>query len=136
LLRPALLPLLDTIASLTQQIRGYERQIQSLCQTQYPESQLLRQVPGVGYLTALAYLLTLEDSSRFHKSREVGPALGLIPKQDQSGDRDPQLRITKTGNAYLRRLLVGSARYMLGPFGPDCLYPARVRPAPLGTPAG
>ena len=119
-LRPALLPLLDTVASLTQQIRAYDRQIQSLCQTQYPESQLLRQVAGVGYLTALAYLLTLEDPSRFRKSREVGPALGLIPKQDQSGDRDPQLRITKTGNAYLRRLLVGSAQYMLGPFGPDC----------------
>jgi len=119
-LRPALLPLLDTIASLTQQIRAYDRQIQSLCQAQYPESQLLRQVAGVGYLTALAYLITLEDPARFRKSREVGPALGLIPKQDQSGDRDPQLRITKTGNAYLRRLLVGSAQYMLGPFGPDC----------------
>ena len=54
------------------------------------------------------------------RSREVGPALGLVPRRDQSGDRDPQLRITKTGDAYLRRLLVGSAQYILGPFGPDC----------------
>ena len=63
---------------------------------------------------------TLEDPARFAKGREVGPALGLVPRRDQSGDRDPQLSITKTGNAFLRRLLVGSAHYVLGPFGPDC----------------
>ena len=74
----------------------------------------------MGPLTALAFVLTLEDPSRFAKSKEVGPALGLVPRRDQSGDRDPQLPITKTGNAFLRRLLVGSAHYVLGPFGPDC----------------
>ena len=74
----------------------------------------------MGTLTALGYILTLENPHRFRRSREVGPALGLVPRRDQSGDRDPQLRITKTGDAYLRRLLVGSAQYILGPFGPDC----------------
>jgi len=74
----------------------------------------------VGPLTALAFVLTLEDPSRFPKSRDLGPALGLVPRRDQSGDRDPQLGITKSGNAFLRRLLVGSAHYILGPFGPDC----------------
>jgi transposase len=117
---PALSPVLETIASLTQQIRSYDRQIEILCQEQYPETQLLQPVAGVGALTALAYILTLEDPRRFRKSREVGPALGLVPRRDQSGDHDPQLRITKTGDAYLRRLLVGSAQYILGPFGPDC----------------
>ncbi len=77
-------------------------------------------ISGVGPLTALAFILTLEDPSRFRKSREVGPALGLVSKRDQSGDRGPQLRITKTGSAYLRRLLVNCAQYILGPFGPDC----------------
>jgi len=77
-------------------------------------------VGGVGPITSLAYVLTLDDPDRFRKSREVAPALGLVPKRDQSGDRDPQLRITKTGDSYLRRLLVGSAQYILGPFGPDC----------------
>ena len=67
---------------------------------------LLRKVSGVGPITALAYVLTLEDPKRFIKSRDVGPAIGLVPRRDQSGDRDPQLRITKTGDAYLRRLLV------------------------------
>ena len=135
-LRPALIPLLETIAALTQQVRDYDRQIEALCETKYPKTRSLQQIPGVGALTALAFVLTLEDPSRFAKSREVGPALGLVPRRDQSGDRDPQLSITKTGNAFLRRLLVGSAHYILGPFGPDCLCPARVRPAPLGLAVG
>ena len=74
----------------------------------------------MGPLTTLGYILTLENPNRFRRSREVGPALGLVPRRDQSGDQDPQLRITKTGDAYLRRLLVSSAQYILGPFGPDC----------------
>jgi transposase len=118
-LLPALTPILDHIASLTQQIYAYDRQIEKLCQERYPETKLLRKVSGVGPLTALAYVLTLEDPNRFHKSREVGPCLGLVPKQDQSGEHDPQLHITKTGNSYLRRLLVHSAHYILGPFGED-----------------
>ena len=44
----------------------------------------------------------------------------MVPRSDQSGAHDPQLHITKTGDAYLRRLLVQSAQYILGPFGPDC----------------
>lgn len=119
-LRPALAPILETIACLTQQIRGYDRTVEALCSEGYPETKHLRGISGVGPLTALAFVLTLEDPSRFRKSREVGPALGLVPRTDQSGDRDPQLGITKTGDAFLRRLLVGSAQYMLGPFGPDC----------------
>ena len=119
-LQPALAPVLDTIASLSAQIRAYDRQIEALCQTHYPQTQFLRPVQGVGPLTALGYVLTLEDPGRFRKSRQVGPALGLVPRRDQSGAQDPQLHITKTGDAYLRRLLVGSAHYILGPFGPDC----------------
>jgi len=119
-LRTALLPILETIGSLTHQIHKFDEQIERLCQDQYPETKLLRAVSGVGALTALGYILTLETPDRFRRSREVGPALGLVPRRDQSGDQDPQLRITKTGDAYLRRLLVGSAQYILGPFGPDC----------------
>ena len=79
-------------------------------------------IPGtarVGPLTSLAYVLTLENPDRFAKSREVGPYLGLVPKQEDSGDSQPQLRISKAGDTMLRRLLVGSAHYILGPFGPD-----------------
>jgi transposase len=65
-------------------------------------------------------VLTLEDPYRFEKSRSVGAySLGLVPAQDQSGDRDPQKHISKEGEEMLRKLLVGSAHYITGPFGSD-----------------
>ena len=73
----------------------------------------------VGGLTALTFVLTLEDTYRFERSRSVGAYLGLVPASDQSGDRDPQRRITKEGDEMLRKLLVGSAHYILGSFGSD-----------------
>jgi transposase len=76
-------------------------------------------VEGVGTLTALTFVLTLEDPYRFEKSRSVGAYLGLVPATDQSGDRDPQKRISKEGDEMLRKLLVGSAHYILGPLGKD-----------------
>ena len=94
--------------------------LEQLSSEKYPETARLRAVGGVGPVTALAFVLTLEESSRFKKSRDVGPFLGLTPRRDQSGQTDKQLRITKAGDAYLRRLLVGCAHYILGPFGPDC----------------
>jgi len=115
----ALTPILDHIATLTKQIDAYDRQIEKLCVESYRETGLMRPVSGVGVLSSLTYVLTLEDPKRFRKSREVGPCLGLVPKLDQSGEHDPQLHITKTGNSYLRRLLVQSAHYILGPFGED-----------------
>ena len=75
---------------------------------------------GVGPVTALTYVLTIEDPNRFRKSRMVGAYLGLTPRRDQSGASDKQLRISKAGNGYLRRLLVTGAHYILGRFGPDC----------------
>jgi transposase len=116
---PALGPILETIGSLTERIREYDRQLETICQEHYPETDLLRQVEGVGALTALTFVLTLEDPSRFAKSRTVGAYLGLVPARDRSGDRDPQKRISKEGDEMLRKLLVGSAHYILGPFGSD-----------------
>jgi transposase len=80
----------------------------------------LRHVEGIGPLTALTFVLTLEDPHRFEKSRSVGAySLGLVPARDQSGDSDPQKRICKEGDEMLRKLLVSSAHYVLGPFGSD-----------------
>jgi transposase len=115
----ALGPVLETIGSLTQRIREYDCQLETVSKEHYPETELLRQVEGIGVLTALTFVLTLEDPSRFAKSRSVGAYLGLIPARDQSGDRDPQKRISKEGDEMLRKLLVGSAHYILGPFGSD-----------------
>jgi transposase len=118
-LRPALGPILEQIGSLTEHIREYDRKLQTISKESYPETDLLRQVEGIGALTALTFGLTVEDPYRFEKSRAVGAYLGLVPARDQSGDRDPQRRISKEGDEMLRRLLVGSAHYILGPFGWD-----------------
>lgn len=115
----ALEPILKVVAELTTTIRSYDRQIQQLA-TRYPLSQRLRQVSGVGPITSLAYLLALgEEPQRFAHSRQVGAYFGLVPAQRSSGDSKPQLRISKEGNPYVRRLLVQCAHYILGPFGQD-----------------
>lgn len=119
-LSDALEPMVLTIYELTRTIRDYDELIEKLSKEKYPETEGLRAVRGVGPITALAFVLTLEESSRFDKSRAVGAFLGLTPKRDKSGQVDKQLRITKAGNGYLRRLLVGCAQYILGPFGSDC----------------
>src|SRR5215213_6470758 len=118
-LRPALGPILEQIGSLTEGIKDYDRKLEAISEEHYPETDLLRQVEGVGPLTALAFVLTVEDPYRFEKSRSVGAYLGLVPARDQSGDRDPQKRISKEGDEMLRRLLVSGAHYVLGPFGSD-----------------
>ena len=116
---PALGPILEQIGSLTERIRDYDRKLEEISKESYPETELLRQVEGIGPLTALTFVLTVEDPSRFAKSRSVGAYLGLVPATDRSGDRDPQKRISKEGDEMLRKLLVGSAHYILGPFGKD-----------------
>jgi transposase len=119
-LNPTLQPILETISSLTKRIHQYDRQVERIARERYPAATHLQQIKGIGPLIALAYVLTLEDPVRFRKSREVGPYLGLVPARRSSGGSDPQLRITKEGDAFLRRLLVNGAHYILGPFGEDC----------------
>ena len=118
-LRPALEPILEQIGSLTERILKYDRNLETVCEEHYPETELLRQVEGIGPLTALTFVLTLEDPHRFEKSRSVGAYLGLVPATDRSGESDPQKRISKEGDEMLRKLLVSSAHYVLGPFGED-----------------
>src|SRR5574341_1540209 len=110
----SLAPMLDQIDALTAAIRASDRRLEALARERYPQSECLRQVSGVGALTALAFLLALEDPARFPKSRALGAFLGLRPKRRQSGERDPQLRITKAGAGMARPLLVTAAQYILG----------------------
>jgi transposase len=113
-------PLLLIVGEITNQIKDYDKKIEAICKEKYPETELLRNIAGVGPITSLSYILTIEDPDRFKNSKQVGKFLGLTPKKDQSGEIDKQLRITKAGNSDLRCLLVQSAQYVLGPFGPDC----------------
>ena len=119
-LAQALEPVIKSIEEITMRIRHYDNLSEQISIEKYPETQVLRAIRGVGPITALAFVLTLEDVDRFRKSRSVGPFLGLTRKRDQSGETDKQLPITKAGNVHLRRLLVGCAHYILGPFGGDC----------------
>jgi len=112
-------PLVEQIARLNLQIAAMDQQIEKLA-IKYPEIGTLRSAPGVGALVAAAYVLTLDRPNAVPSSRSAGAFLGLRPGQSQSGDSDPQRRITRTGNTYLRCLLVQSAQYILGRFGPDC----------------
>jgi transposase len=118
-LRPALAPVIATIADLTTRLAGYDQQIQQLAHT-YPAVHRLQQPSGVGPLTALTYVLLVEDPRRFAHSRAAGAYFGLVPRLDESSSASPQLRISKAGDELGRRLLVNAAHYILGPFGPDC----------------
>ena len=118
-LRAALEPLVASIAQLTSEIRQADARIEDLCRDCYPETTVLRQVQGVGPLISLAYILTIDNPFRFKASRTVGPYLGLVPRQRESGQRAPQLKISKAGDKYLRKLLVNGAHYILGYRGPD-----------------
>lgn len=117
-LRPALEPVLAAIETLNEQIKAHDAAVLAIAK-RYPDVDVLSQPNGVGVLTALVYLLTVDDKKRFKKSRQAGAFLGLRPKQDQSGSIDKQLRITKAGDPFLRRLLVSSANHILGPRGAD-----------------
>jgi transposase len=118
-LREVLRPLIESVESMTEKIHGCDRKLEQIARDKYPESKLLKQVKGVGTLIALTFVLTVEDKERFRKSRDVGCYVGLRPKRSQSGESEPQLRITKEGDVYLRKMLVQGAQYILGHHGPD-----------------
>jgi len=118
-LQQALQPLLEQIESVTEKIKESDGRIEQIARTEYPETALLKQVSGVGTLIALTFVLTIEDRDRFQKSRDVGCYVGLRPKRSESGESQPQLRITKEGDVYLRKMLVQGAHYILGYRGPD-----------------
>ena len=118
-LHSALRGLLEQIDALGLKIRDdYDQRIAEVA-AKHPEAERLASVPGVGVLTATTFLLTLGRQERFAHSRDVGSFLGLRPRQKQSGERDPQLGISKGGDKYLRKLLVQCAHHILGHFGKD-----------------
>lgn len=117
-LKPALEPLFELLGSIEQQIRAQEKALEEVAK-RYPEVAQMTQPKGVGLLTAMVFMLTVEDKTRFESSRAAGAFLGMVPRKDQSGTSDKQLSITKAGDPFVRKLLVNSANYILGPFGED-----------------
>jgi transposase len=119
-LRPALMPLVNTIGHMTEEILAADKEIERLCREKYPETERLRQIKGVGAQISLTYVLTIADPARFKQSEAVGAYLGLVPKRRQSGKHDPELGISKAGDKYLRSLLVEAAHYIVGKCGEAC----------------
>ncbi|MEM1221682.1 MAG: IS110 family transposase [Verrucomicrobiota bacterium] len=124
-------PVIEMIAELSARIKAEDKHIDQMIAENYPEAQKLMTIPGVGPITALAFVLIIGSPDRFDKARDVGPFLGLVPGRDQSGDTDKPMRITKAGDRMLRRLLVSCAQYTLGQFGP----PSSLKAAGLKTAA-
>jgi len=117
-LRIACAPLLVHIESLTRSIRRIDAELDAVAERR-PETQCMLQVPSIGVITALTFVLTLQDVDRFPNNRQVGAAVGLVPRKRASGMRNPELRITKTGDTELRRLLVLAAHRMMRTTAPD-----------------
>lgn len=112
-------PVWNTLKVLCEQIEEYDKLIEEVSAKRYPQTALVRQVTGVGPITSLYFVLLLGDVRRFKDGRAVGAYVGIVPRRDQSGSRDPQLGITKCGDELGRRLLVQCAQYILGRHGPD-----------------
>lgn len=117
-LKPALEPLFEALSSIEKQIDAHDKTLEQMAE-RYPDVKVMSQPKGVGLLTAMVFMLTVEDKARFEKSRSAGAFLGMVPRKDQSGNTDKQLSITKAGDPFVRKLLVCCANYILGPFGED-----------------
>lgn len=115
----AMLPALTVLEGITVQINALEGEITEFAAREYHEVALLTQVPGDGLITALTFVLTLEDPRRFENSRIVGAYLGLVPGRRQSLARDDKTGITKQGDAALRVLPVQCVQYILRRSSPD-----------------
>lgn len=113
-------PTLKCIEAMNQSISELDAKLAKLSAEKYPATQILQQVAGVGPITAMAFVLAIEDPNRIEDTRNVGAYFGLVPARDQSGESDPQKGISKTGNPYMRKLLTQCAQYIMGAHGPDC----------------
>lgn len=118
-LRSAIGPMLKPITQLTLEIARYDKRLAQIAE-RYPATQFLRQIPGVGPVTSLHFVLLIEDPARFSDSSDAGAFFGLVPKLFESGGSKPQLRISKAGDELGRSHLVSAAHYILGHHGPEC----------------
>ena len=113
-------PLFAILKELAKKIGLYDKMlVDAVKRSHGEEAALLDTITGVGPVTTAAFLAAVGDVSTFGSARDAGPYFGLVPRQDQSGQIDKQLRISKEGNEIVRRLLVTAANYIMGPFGKD-----------------
>ncbi|OGT54028.1 MAG: hypothetical protein A3F17_07530 [Gammaproteobacteria bacterium RIFCSPHIGHO2_12_FULL_41_15] len=108
LVRRLLSDLSEEYRALKHQVSIYDKQMKSLGKTD-ESCQRLQSVPGIGPITATAFVATL-SGYEFDKGRQAAAMLGLTPKEHSSGGTRRLGRISKQGNRYLRCLLIHGAR--------------------------
>lgn len=119
-LRPTLREIFRQITTLSKQIADIKRRVEKVIALRYAEPvRRVSQVYGVGPIIALTFVLKIFDPGRFSRTRDVGPYFGLVPSVHRSGNKDPQLRISRCGDAEARRLLVQAAHLILSKRAPD-----------------
>jgi transposase len=104
--------LLSVYISLKDQIRDLERELRGYARTHVTCEQLMT-IPGVGPLTAIAFVTAIDDPKRFNRSKSVGAYFGLTPRRYQSGEIDINGRISKCGDHLTRTYLFEAAGTLL-----------------------
>jgi len=119
-LQKIIAPAYESLAKLTESIKNMKKEIERACEEVFPIAQHLMDIDRVGAITALTFVLVIFDPRRFDNSDSVGAYIGAVPRKDDSGERNPKLRITKAGNGLLRKYLVQCAHQIIGNLGKDC----------------
>ncbi len=108
----AVTPLLTARTALEQQIADLDRKVMKLARSNAQVQQLMT-APGIGPVTALCFLATIDDPTRFKRSRSVGAYVGLTTRRYASGEIDWTGRISKCGDKMLRGYLYEAANVLL-----------------------
>ena len=109
----------EALGFLVNQLHGVKEQIAMLekklkaWHKNNEASRRLETIPGIGVITATALVATIGDARQFKSGRELAAWLGLVPRQNSSGNKQRLGRISKRGDKYLRKLLVHGARTVL-----------------------
>jgi len=111
-LAPVVRPMLAAWRQLREQVAVFDKAVRTMAKAS-PTCRLLMSVPGIGVLSVLAYVNTVEDPARFTRSRSVGAHMGLTSRQYQSGEVDRSGRISRCGDTLARTLLYEAAVVLL-----------------------
>lgn len=104
--------LMSVMEAIQQQIDALDEKIEELSEKDERVQRLVT-VPGVGCITAAAFVALLWDVNRFRRAHQVEAYLGLVPSENSSGGKERKGRITKTGDTYVRTLLVQCAHTLM-----------------------
>ena len=106
----------DELVELTKKIDKYEKKLKLLARTD-ERSKRIQSIPGIGPITASAFIASVGAAEVFTKGRQLSAWLGVVPKQNSSGDKIRLGKISKRGDRYLRSLFIHGARSVLKTVG-------------------